>query len=255
MWYFRRRTRKWDRKFSKIIFSSQNFDFKKKVFQKFPENLKFCFWKILDFDIWRLLGHAYGPVCTRRCFLDSFGWFPSAECTRATCGYFFQRVPSWFPLRYQSLCRSSRDPWHLLTWTPTVLRSKIPLFEVFMMYMILFFDYRIQVSHEATGAPLDLIKISNCVSNLEFQTWIRVQILAQPRDSTPQPNTHRSKIEHSSVRSRYHNMIIIIIRLPGLQHEFRGGWLICIHELEISNCSVSLIMESKGKSGGNPLKK
>jgi len=181
------------------------------------------------------------------------GGFRARSALGRLVGTFSSGFPVDFP--WDTLCRSSQDLWHLLTWTLTVLRSKIPLFEVFMMYMILFFDYRIQVSHEATGAPLDFIKISNCVSNLEFQTWIRVQILAQPRDSTPQPNTHRSKIENSSVRSRYHNMIIIIIRLPGLQHEFRGAWLICIHELEISNCSVSLIMESKGKSNGNPLKK
>ena len=44
MWYFRQRTRKWSRKFSKIIFSSRKIDLKKYIFPKFPENPKYCFW-------------------------------------------------------------------------------------------------------------------------------------------------------------------------------------------------------------------
>ena len=97
MWYFRQRTRKWSRKFSKIIFSSRKIDFKKKVFSKISEKSKLFFLKFWDFDIWQLLGHAYCPLCTRRCFLDGFRWFSSESCTSATSGYFFSGFSIDFP--------------------------------------------------------------------------------------------------------------------------------------------------------------
>ena len=128
MWYFRQRTRKWSWKISKIIFSSRKIDFKKKFFEnsrKF-QNIFFANFEILVFggsSATPMAPYASGDVSW--VVFDGFGARGALAHLRGT---FF----SGFPVDFlsDSLSRSSRGPRHLLTWTTTVLRSKIDLSEV-----------------------------------------------------------------------------------------------------------------------------